>query len=105
MPESVQDPRAAFLAFLAEDHFAHHPDRALVVRLQAIAASWSEASEHFYSGYALWRAMDFAWGPVGALKDWALGASREFGLAAVANPDANELEVAAALQMWLLNSG
>ena len=105
MPESVQDPRAAFLAFLAEDHFAHHPDRALVVRLQAIAASWSEASEHFYAGYALWRAMDFAWGPVGALKDCALGASREFELAAVANPDANELEVAAALRMWALELG
>lgn len=78
MPESVQDPKAAFLAFLAEGHFAPHPDRALVARLQAIAASWREASQHFYAGYALWLAVNFAWGEVGALKDCALGASREF---------------------------
>jgi hypothetical protein len=105
MPESVQDPKAAFLAFLAEDHFSPHPDRALVARLQAIAASWSEASQHFYAGYALWRAMDFAWGEADALRDCALGASREFEAAAVTNPNTNELEVAAALRMWALELG
>ena len=104
MPESVEDPKAAFLAFLAEGHFAPHPDRALVARLQAIAASWREASQHFYAGYALWWAMKFAWGDVGALKDCALGASREFK-AAVSDPNANELEVTAALRMWALEVG
>jgi hypothetical protein len=104
MPESVQDPKAAFLAFLAEGHFSPRPDRTLAARLQAIAASWTEASQHFYAGYALWRAMDFAWGEVGALKDCALGASREFE-AAVTNPNANELEVVAALRMWALEVG
>ena len=104
MPDSVEDPKAAFLAFLAEGHFVPHPDRALVGRLQAIAASWREASQHFYAGYALWRAMDFAWGEVGALKDCALGASREFETA-ISDPNANELEVAAALRMWALEVG
>src|SRR6266568_2559040 len=105
MPESNQNPRAAFLEFLAEDHFAHYPDSVLVARLQAIAASWSEASQHFYPCYGLWRAMDFAWGAVGALRDCALGASREFEKAAVTNPNASELEVAAALRMWALELG
>jgi hypothetical protein len=104
MPESVRDPKAAFLAFLAEDHFAPHPDRALVKRLQAIAESWREAGQHFYAGYALWRAIDFAWGEADALKDCALGASREFE-AAAADPNANELELAAALRMWVLEVG
>jgi hypothetical protein len=105
MPESVHDPKAAFLAFLAEGHFSPHPDRALVARLQAIAASWSKVSQHFYAGYALWRAMDFAWGEADALETCALGASREFEFAAVTNPNANELEVAAALRMWALEVG
>src|SRR6266576_6642418 len=104
MPESVRDPKTAFLAFLAEGHFAPRPDRALVARLQTIAASWRDAGQHFYAGYTLWRAIDFAWGEVGALKDCALGASHEFE-AAVSDANANELEVAAALRMWILEVG
>jgi len=34
MPESVRDPKAAFLAFLAEGHFAMHPNRDYVARLR-----------------------------------------------------------------------
>lgn len=104
MPEPVADPKAAFLAFLEEDHFAPRPDRTLVDRLQSIAQTWSEASQHFYAGYALWRAMNFAWGEVGALKDCAIGASHEFE-AAASDPNASELEAAAALRMWALEVG
>ncbi len=103
MPASVQDPKAAFLAFLAERN-TPHLDRALVERLRAIAASWHEASQHFYAGYALWHAINFAWGDGDLLNDCALAASREFE-AAVTNANAAELEVAASLRMWALEVG
>jgi hypothetical protein len=50
MSESIQNPKAAFLAFLAERFpmaGGPRPDPALVERLRAIAADWHEASQTF----------------------------------------------------------
>jgi hypothetical protein len=107
MSESIQDPKAAFLAFLAERFpmaSGPRPDPASVERLRAIAASWHEASQHFYAGYALRQAIHFAWGDGDAVKGCSLGALREFEHA-VTDTNAAELEVAASLWMWALEVG
>src|SRR6266540_5533358 len=107
MPEPVPSPREAYLAFSEERgllHAATRPDYATVERLQAIAAGWREASQHFYAGYALHEAVNFAWGDGQALDACVTDALSEFE-AAVASSLATDLEGIASLRMWTTELG
>jgi hypothetical protein len=103
----VPSPREAYLAFSEERgqlFSATRPDHATVERLRAIAAGWREASQHFYAGYALHEAVDFAWGDGQTLVACVTDALSEFE-AAVARTAATDFEGIASLRMWTTELG
>jgi hypothetical protein len=107
MSEPAPSPREAYLAFSEERgqlHSATRPDYATVERLRAIAAGWHEASQHFYAGYALHEAVNFAWGDGHTLDACVTDALSEFETA-VARTAATDLEGIASLRMWTTELG
>ena len=100
MSEAAQSPREDYLGFLAEgQHFSGKPDHETVERLRTIAAGWRAASQHFYAGYVLFRAIHFAWGDAQAANTCIIAALQDFQTA-VAHADDTDLEGIASLQMW-----
>jgi len=107
MSVPVPSPREAYLAFSRERgqlFSATRPDYATVERLRAIAAGWREASQHFYAGYALHEAVNFAWGDGQTLDACVTDALGEFE-AAVSRTAATDLEGIVSLLLWMTELG
>ena len=58
------NPKQAFVDFMQSrpTYTRERPDPESVDRLREIARAWSDRGQHFYSGYILCQASDFAWG-------------------------------------------
>lgn len=63
-----QTPKEAFQRYLSMDFASQgRPGLAAVNDLRAIAAAWIAEQQYFSAGYALYRALDFAWGDIDAI--------------------------------------
>jgi hypothetical protein len=70
MTGSPETPKEAFQRYLNMPFAGpDRPDLAAVNDLRSIAEAWIADQQYFSAGYALYRAIDFAWGDIGAINE------------------------------------
>jgi len=70
MTGESETPKEAFQRYLSMPFASHdRPDLAAVSDLRRIAAAWITEQQFFSAGYTLYRALDFAWGDIGAINE------------------------------------
>jgi hypothetical protein len=98
MADAETSPREAFSPYLNMAVAGRsRPDLAAVTELRSIADAWIAQGQYFYAGYALYQAIEFAWGDMDAISTCFFEALDAFADGA---ESAMKLSRLACLWMW-----